>query len=66
MGKLANKKRDGLIQQEIENLNNIFRELPKDRRRIAQGLIERIAFMTVTPQILEDTVKTKGPAYLFK
>lgn len=66
MAKLAKKKQDELIRQEIENLNDILKDLPEDRKRIAQRLIERIAFMTVTLQILEDTVKTKGPTYLFK
>jgi hypothetical protein len=66
MAKLSKKKQDELINQEIARLNDIFKDLPEDKKKVAKRLIERVAFMTVTLEILEDTIKTKGPTYLFK
>lgn len=66
MAKLSKVKQDELIQEEIKRYDHIFKFLQEDKRQVAQRLIERVAFMTITLQILEDTIKTKGPVYLFK
>lgn len=66
MAKLSKKKQDELISQEIERLTNICKDLSDEKREAAKELIERIAFMTVTLEILEDSIKVKGPTYLFK
>jgi len=66
VAKLSKKAQDELIQKEIEKLNNIFKDLPEEKRRAAKDLIERVAFMTVTLGILEDEIKTKGPVYKFE
>lgn len=55
-----------MIAGEIERLNNIFSELEQNKKDVAKELIERIAFMTIQLKILEDTIKLKGPTYLFK
>jgi hypothetical protein len=65
MAKMSRKKQDELIQQEIERFKVIFEFLAEDKKRVAQRLIERVAFMTITLQILEETIKTKGPTYTF-
>ncbi|WLR53561.1 hypothetical protein LC048_13615 [Mesobacillus subterraneus] len=66
MAKLSKKQQDELIADEIQRFNHIFQYLQEDKKQVAQRLIERVAFMTVTLQILEDTIKSKGPVYLFK
>ncbi|WP_017726758.1 hypothetical protein [Halalkalibacterium ligniniphilum] len=66
MAKLAKAKQDELIKAEIEKLEEIFKDLSEDKQKVASRLIERVAFMTITLQILEDNIKTKGPTYLFK
>jgi hypothetical protein len=66
MAKLSKKEQDKLISEEIERLNDICKDLSEEKRSAAKELIERIAFMTVTLEILEDIIKTKGPTYLFK
>ncbi len=66
MAKLAKKKQDELINQEVERLSHIFKDLSEEKKKAAQRLIERVAFMTITLQILEDSIKTKGPTYNFK
>src|SRR5690606_8721775 len=43
-----------------------FKEISDDKRKLAMRLIERAAFMTITLQILEDNIKSKGPTYLFE
>lgn len=66
MAKPSKKKQDELIAEEVERLTNILIDLPEAHLEVAKELIERIAFMTVQLEVLEDTVKTKGPTYLFK
>jgi hypothetical protein len=66
MAKLSKVKQNELIEKEIEKFNEILKDLTEEKKEVAQRLIERVAFMTITLQILEDTIKTKGPTYLFK
>lgn len=65
MAKLSKKKQDEMIQEEIEKLEEIFKDLSEDKKKVAKNLIERVAFMTVTLKILEDEIKRKGPVYDF-
>src|SRR5690606_108278 len=65
MAKLSKKKQDEMIQEEIEKLEGIFKDLSEDKKKAAKNLIERVAFMTVTLKILEDESKRKGPVYDF-
>lgn len=60
------KKQDELIQSEIDKLNTLFEDISADKKKVIERLIERIAFMTITLQVLEDNIKRKGPTYLFK
>ncbi len=55
-----------MIEDEIETLKQTFVNLEDDKQQLAERLIERIAFMTITLQILENNIKVKGPTYLFK
>ena len=63
---LGVKKQDKLIEEEIERLNEIFADLSDDKKKVAKRLIERVAFMTITLQLLEQTIKTKGAVYPFE
>ncbi|MGE6516647.1 hypothetical protein [Lysinibacillus sphaericus] len=66
MAKISKKMQDELIAAEIKRLENIFVDIPPEKLEVAKRLIERVAFMTITLEILEDEIKTKGPTYLFK
>ncbi|MBC6973056.1 hypothetical protein H9I32_11910 [Bacillus sp. Xin] len=66
MAKVSKEKQDELIQEEIDRLNSIFVNLPSNKKEVAKELIERVAFMTIQLEILEDTIKEKGPTYMFK
>jgi len=67
MAKLSKQKQNEMIKTEKERLNEICKDLSEDKKRKAsRDLIARIAFMTITLEILEDEIKTKGPTYLFK
>ena len=66
MAKLSKQKQDELIKLEVSRLNEICKDLSEDKRKASRDLIARIAFMTITLEILEDEIKVKGPTYLFK
>ena len=66
MAKLSKAKQDKLIQQEINRWNEIFKNISDDKKDAAARLIERVAFMTITLEILEEDIKEKGPTYKFE
>jgi len=66
MAKLSRKKQNEFIAAEIEKLEAIFEDISDEKQKVAKRLIERVAFMTVTLQILEDDIKLKGPTYKFE
>jgi hypothetical protein len=66
MSKPSRKKQDDLIQREINRLNAIFVDLPESDKEIAKELIERVAFMTIQLEVLEESIKLKGPTYTFQ
>lgn len=47
-GLTAKKSQDERINQEIARLNDILKNIHESKRSIAKGLIENIAFMSVT------------------
>ncbi|GGD05346.1 hypothetical protein [Pontibacillus salipaludis] len=66
MAKPSRKEQDERIEKEITRINNVFLDLPDSKRELASELIERIAFMTIQLEVLEDTIKRKGPTYLYQ
>ena len=66
MAKLSKAKQDELIKQEINRWNIIFKDISEDKKEAAARLIERVAFMTITLEILEEDIKAKGPTYKFE
>ena len=66
MDKPSKKKQDELINIEIKKIVDLFKDISEDKKELAMSLIERVAFMTITLQILEDDIKTKGATYKFE
>lgn len=66
MAKMSKKRQEELIAVEVERLESIISGVSDEKRELAKELLKRIAFMTITLEILEDSIKTKGPTYLFK
>lgn len=66
MAKLTKKAQNELILKEVEKWNSIFADLDETKKEAAQELIERVAFMTIQLEILEEKIKAKGPVVTFK
>lgn len=62
MGKKTKKNR---IKEEKNRLNNLYSELPQEKKMIAEGLIERAAFMRVELDELEADLQENGWTELF-
>ena len=58
------EKQDVAIQLEYERLRQTLSGISAEKLAAADNLIQRCAFMTITLQILEDEVKSKGPTIL--
>lgn len=54
------------INEEKKSLEKAFVDIPDKKRDIADKLIERLAFMTITLQNLEDDVKKNGATYMME
>lgn len=48
------------IKKEIRRLNSLFRDMPKDTKKVAKSLIENAAFMSVTLQDLQEHINLHG------
>jgi hypothetical protein len=55
-----NKEKDKEIKIEIEKLKDIYSDLEGQRRKIAAGIIEEIAFLKVSLRELKEIIKEEG------
>lgn len=65
-GLRAKKTQDERIKQEVERLNDILKNIHESKRSIAKGLIENIAFMSITLEDLQELIKRQGPIVNFE
>lgn len=52
--------KDELIKKEIRELNKLFRDIPANRKKLVDGLIQNAAFMRVTLEELQGEVIENG------
>ena len=58
--------KDKLIKQEMRKLNKFFKNVPKDKQEMIQGLKEQAAFMYATLMELQEIINDEGPVELFE
>lgn len=63
--RLTKEKQNKLIDAEIKKMLSYFTDISDEKKELARRLVERVAFMTITLEILEDDIKDKGPTYEF-
>lgn len=56
-----NKEKDRLVNNEITRLTNLFKDIERNKRLTAKGLIEEAAFMRITLQELKYEIDKDGP-----
>lgn len=61
MSKKAEIKKDTIINREITRLTNLYKDIEKNRRLSAKGLIEEAAFMRATLAELKESINVNGP-----
>lgn len=54
------------IAAEKRRLLALFKDISSDKKGLATSLIDRVAFMKITLDLLEDDIKEKGATYLFE
>lgn len=60
------KKRKRLVKNEVRRLNDCFREIPSEKRRLVKATIEDAAFLTVTMQELREKIAREGTEIEYK
>lgn len=53
--------KDTLVKREIARLNNLFKDIDRNKRLTAKGLIEEAAYMKITLQELKTEIDKHGP-----
>lgn len=53
------------IKAEKKKLSSIFVDIPENKKRLAEKLIENAAFMAVTLEDLQEVIKDEGPISTF-
>lgn len=61
MSKSKNKDKDRLVNNEINRLTKLFKDIEANRRLTAKGLIEEAAYMKITLQELKVEIDKHGP-----
>lgn len=63
MGKFDKEK---LRKKELAKLNRIFKNLPEEKQKLAEGLKSQAAFMVATLAELQEIMNRDGPVELFE
>lgn len=58
--------KEKLQKKELTKLNRIFKNLPKEKQKLAEGLKSQAAFMMATLAELQDIMNRDGPVELFE
>lgn len=58
--------KDREIQKNKRQINKLLKQVPEDKKQIAEKLVKEIIFMGETLDDLKDQVKECGPVELFK
>jgi len=61
MSKKTEISKDVLVEKEIERLTALFKDIDKNKRLTAKGLIEEAAYMRITLQELKKEIDKHGP-----
>lgn len=61
MSKKKEVSKDTLVKREITRLTNLFKEVDRNKRLTAKGLIEEAAYMKITLQELKVEIDKHGP-----
>ena len=62
---VARKPKESRIKAEKARLETLYNDLPESRHKLAEGLIERAAFMRVELEDLEEDIRLNGWAEMF-
>ena len=55
-----------MISDDIDKLNQIIKQVPPDKRPVAEHLLKELVFMSETLENLKATIKEKGEIDLFR
>ncbi|WP_341877603.1 hypothetical protein [Defluviitalea saccharophila] len=61
MSKKKEIDKDTLVKREINRLTDLFKDIDRNKRLTAKGLIEEAAYMRITLQELKDEIDKHGP-----
>lgn len=64
--KPSRKKQEELIKEEISKWDTVFKDISDDKKQVANRLIEQVAFMKITLDILKINIQLDGATYTFK
>ena len=60
------EQKEKLRKKELAKLDKIFKNLPADKQKLAEGLKSQAAFMVATLQELQEIMNEDGPVEMFE
>ena len=61
MSEKKNIEKDKLVNNEIKRLTGLFKDIERNKRLTAKGLVEEAAYMRITLQELKKEIDKEGP-----
>jgi hypothetical protein len=61
MSEKKNIEKDRLVNNEIKRLTGLFKDIERNKRLTAKGLVEEAAYMRITLQELKKEIDKEGP-----
>jgi hypothetical protein len=65
MRESSEKNKDWRISQEFSQLKKLLKDIPKDKFKAAEGLMQRAAFMRINLEELEKDINENGTMEMF-
>lgn len=63
---MEHEEKEKIRKKELNKLNRIFKQLPKEKQKLAEGLKSQAAFMVATLAELQEIMNREGPVELFE
>ena len=63
---MATYKKKAIVSTDMRKVKKLLKEIPDDRKPIAEGIYNELVFMQNTLGLLKEQVENEGPVSMFK
>lgn len=63
---MTTSKKKPIVSTDMRKVKRLLKDIPKDRKPIAEGIYNELVFMQNTLNLLKEQVEAEGPVSMFK